>query len=99
MTTTGSPEVTSRGAAEAYANGMVASFAAQGPNAETYISSLATGGVGGQAIDAVRRAQEATQVAGGQWAEARDALRAHFAVEEAYGAHPDAGDKAFSRPQ
>lgn len=88
-------EVVGLGGAGRYAAGMSAATVGQAQHTADFIATLQAAGVDGEALDAARAAQQASEVAGMAWQQAHTELTGHQQVGAAYAANPGAGTKEF----
>jgi hypothetical protein len=89
-------EITGLPTAIAFVEGMAnAHRAAYSAGGEQFVAALHGFEVSGDAIGAVERAREQSQVAAASWAAAAAELKKQNVVKEAYQAVPDAGNKKF----
>lgn len=88
-------ETTSLNAALAYTRAMAARSQEGATGVETSIGGLTAGGVSGPAVSELYEAHEALTLAAAKFQGAHDHLVNHIAVQEAYAANQDAGQKQF----
>ena len=81
--------------AQQYAAQMSTAMANQVPMTESFMASLTSAEVTGDAVAAAARAHELSAAASQAWTEARTALDRQNTVREAYAAVPEAGTKGF----
>jgi hypothetical protein len=74
---------------------MSAATAGQTANTAAFITTLQSSGVSGEALDAARAAQQASEAAATAWQRAHTELVNHGRVGEAYAANPGAGSREF----
>ncbi|MCP2340189.1 hypothetical protein [Actinomadura rupiterrae] len=79
----------------AFTNGMATSASAAFSNTELSLTGLRTGGVSGEALNALEQAMEAMQQAQAAYQRANAVLINHLAVREAYEANQGAGSREY----